>query len=154
MGRRRLFALKVAALSMIGLLFASLHLNITLSSVRRGYDVKIAEASLIVQVWRFPFDSIHVYGEMVYPRVAIFPWVFREPDYMMRKIQVPLWVPVAYLVYRRSQQEQRGRCRQCNYDLRGITADVCPECGNRMRAASVATRPAEVADHRESSAVS
>lgn len=32
----------------------------------------------------------------------------------------------------RERLEQGGKCRRCNYDLRGNTSGRCPECGTTM----------------------
>ena len=50
-------------------------------------------------------------------------------------ILVLLVMPVVWLMdYRRSLvRMSRGLCAGCGYDLRGITSDVCPECGRKTR---------------------
>jgi hypothetical protein len=35
----------------------------------------------------------------------------------------------APVLLRRRYRLQHGACPRCNYDLRGCTAEVCPECG-------------------------
>jgi len=39
-----------------------------------------------------------------------------------------IWKESGKLVGRTPQ----NKCRACGYDLRGITSDVCPECGNPL----------------------
>ena len=78
-------------------------------------------------------------------------WTFRyyaEPDAHMRWwprsdvkagwygwISVPIWILLAPPLWIGIQSWRRDLgigpygCRECGYDLRGITIDVCPECG-------------------------
>jgi hypothetical protein len=51
------------------------------------------------------------------------------------EVAVPLWMPGAAcaglyaLGRRRGWAHEPGHCRRCGYDLRGVTGEVCPECG-------------------------
>jgi len=42
---------------------------------------------------------------------------------------------VAFVVPKYWDVDRRGLCLQCGYDLRGNTTGLCPECGQRWRAA-------------------
>jgi hypothetical protein len=57
--------------------------------------------------------------------------------YDMLLFGAALWVPLAgFLHFRaRALRVRQGHCRHCDYDLRGITGGVCPECGRPTLAA-------------------
>ncbi len=40
--------------------------------------------------------------------------------------------PPAFFAWRRWRRKPPWACRKCGYDLRGLTGDVCPECGRSM----------------------
>jgi hypothetical protein len=44
-----------------------------------------------------------------------------------------LWFMLLFIpgAARRTLRQRRGRCLACGYDLRGLTADRCPECGGK-----------------------
>ncbi len=64
-------------------------------------------------------------------------------------VAAPAWLPtlptgLAYgllwiVDYRRRRIRQRGRCRQCGYNLRGLTEPRCPECGTPFDSSLVQT---------------
>lgn len=56
-------------------------------------------------------------------------------------IGVKLWVvasicslPLAVVALRLRRRVPEGHCRKCRYDLRGLSGEVCPECGHAQRA--------------------
>lgn len=50
-------------------------------------------------------------------------------------VHIPIWMPVVVtasatvVTWRRSRRPLPGHCRNCGYDLAGVVAPVCPECG-------------------------
>jgi len=53
--------------------------------------------------------------------------------------ELPLWIPLmlglgAVAVGQRLARLDLNRCPKCNYDRQGLTVDVCPECGQALRA--------------------
>lgn len=74
-------------------------------------------------VWRWWFDA-----------------AFNGPTAL---VIIPLWAPLVAvllptaLAWRRHLRRPPGHCLKCGYDLAGIAAGVCPECG----AGIVARRP-------------
>lgn len=50
----------------------------------------------------------------------------------------PLWIPAVALllpvavIRPRFEDEFRGLCRTCGYDLRGNASGICPECGKKI----------------------
>ncbi len=51
-------------------------------------------------------------------------------------LDVPMWsllavaaVPTAVMSWRDRRKFGAGRCRQCGYELAGLSGGVCPECG-------------------------
>lgn len=55
------------------------------------------------------------------------------------EIRVPLWMPIvvfaiptAYAWYRCRRRPSPDQCSKCGYDLAGIEAHVCPECGKAI----------------------
>src|SRR5258706_15768265 len=64
----------------------------------------------------------------------------------MRLLAVPLWVPLVLVAaptacaWHRCRRHAPGHCPTCGYDLVGIAAGVCPECGTAVRR-SAETKP-------------
>jgi hypothetical protein len=70
-----------------------------------------------------------------------FSYEMRSPN--SPEVGVPLWAPLlsaalptAYAWYR-CRRRPPGHCPKCGYDLAGIAAGVCPECG-----AAISRQPA------------
>lgn len=66
-----------------------------------------------------------------------FDWKYEAGNVpgLSKYVFVPLW-PLALLplgaagvVLIRGQVNKNWQCRRCQYDLRGVVAAVCPECG-------------------------
>jgi hypothetical protein len=54
-----------------------------------------------------------------------------------------MWMSVAMVgAVRRVLRRQRGSCAACGYDLRGLGAGMCPECGAAQRLASSSSQRA------------
>lgn len=76
-----------------------------------------------------PLLSFARYGTKVERRLPI------DPIWPGLLLNSSLYAAIAYGVTfgavqgRRLVRRRRGRCPMCAYDLAGITADVCPECG-------------------------
>ena len=56
-------------------------------------------------------------------------------------ICIPLWIIVTpcgaisgVLWLRKARSRPAWQCSKCGYDLRGISTDICPECGKEPRA--------------------
>ena len=49
---------------------------------------------------------------------------------------VPVSVLAGFATYRQTleiERQRKGLCPRCGYDLRGLNAARCPECGARLR---------------------
>lgn len=62
--------------------------------------------------------------------------------YTISILYIPLWpwaslcgIATAILARRFRNLVPAGHCRNCAYDLRGLTADRCPECGRPIQSA-------------------
>ncbi|MBC7834726.1 MAG: hypothetical protein H7Y88_06445 [Phycisphaerales bacterium] len=58
--------------------------------------------------------------------------IWFEPDYLVNLVVHfwYLWIGLTLWIWMaRSPQYRPGQCRRCGYDLAGLAAAVCPECG-------------------------
>lgn len=69
---------------------------------------------------------------------TVLPFYERSPGYMWN-LGIPLWMPAAacgvislllWRSIRRKRRRASGVCKRCGYDLTGLTAPRCPECGH------------------------
>ncbi|MBX3403040.1 MAG: hypothetical protein KF699_06460 [Phycisphaeraceae bacterium] len=75
-------------------------------------------------------------------------WWFRiRASKQQREFVVPMWsiglaaAAVGVVAWRRSRRETPGFCARCGYDLAGLLAGVCPECGTASQAGALAEPP-------------
>ena len=68
------------------------------------------------------------------PPIVWLPSYTHSPHVLVR-VELPLWMPLllltaptAYLWYL-DHRPKPWQCRKCRYDLRGLKAGICPECG-------------------------
>lgn len=91
-----------------------------LSWLRRGvlvpdWVLKIPKAKSFVQGRRLPLEPLAGFAVNTIFYAAI------------------LAVPLSVRPIRRHLRARRGRCWKCGYDMSGVTAECCPECGNDHR---------------------
>ena len=57
-------------------------------------------------------------------------WWYRSPDTVVHS-PIPAWpfVLLTMWLWSLDPRRQSGLCTRCEYDLRGNTSGVCPECG-------------------------
>jgi hypothetical protein len=89
---------------------------------------------------RYHVRTLHVWAgaaivntPVLIASVVAFPYWF--PCYLAATVLSVVWViVVARTSYRLSDPRFAHLCRACFYDLRGLTATVCPECGTAVTA--------------------
>ena len=55
------------------------------------------------------------------------------PIWMLAPLSLAGFAALVWLDRRAARIEAAGHCRSCGYDLTGVTASVCPECGTAAR---------------------
>ena len=80
------------------------------------------------------FDLSDVLPKQSYPWEWGFTFLYR--DISMWILQIPLWAPplitaaITTVIWRRDARMSKvGACKQCGYDLSGLSNNACPECG-------------------------
>ena len=79
------------------------------------------------------FDRRHTisgsWPTIAYPSVLDELTIVTLPHWSLVLVLLP-WPVIAYRRWRwKRKWEREGLCRECGYDLQGITSDRCPECG-------------------------
>jgi len=72
---------------------------------------------------------------------SLLPRLFEVADRVV--LWIPLWIPfliillpTALLFWRDRRRIPPGHCQKCGYDLTGNVSGVCPECGEKVIAAT------------------
>ena len=66
----------------------------------------------------------------VYPNISAGAWWFH--------IYMPMWIPLlavavpSLIGWRRNRPPPPSHCRECGYNLAGLTSGRCPECGTEV----------------------
>lgn len=132
-GDRALFSMKRNAATedwMLGELLGADGLEIPERVRGDGYCVTVADGHLVVRQYNLgnrvvPFDSL-----LAIPRQTLGPVVAKLPLLLVSATCGAILVTlVARGVFVKYHRLKRGKCVACGYDLRGLVAARCPECG-------------------------
>ena len=91
-------------------------------------------------------------------QVTVFPWnrveevlqgwgILTPATSWHKSFSLPSWLPILlfssvyFLVYRYAPRFKPTQCQACGYDLAGLSAGVCPECGTASQAEASAEPP-------------
>jgi hypothetical protein len=115
--------------------------------------VRVFDGSLAWQVGdgSRPLPLGLYYDREVWPHIKWDP-KFYPPGGGAWGVQVPLFIPLAlfggvagglWWAHRRERRRAMiGYCRACGYDLKGLAAGSCPECGSKVPVAATPARAA------------
>jgi hypothetical protein len=103
----------------------------------RSVSVGLWTAELHVRVRNYPTNVGHLRWAVVGPNSTDeFNYGSFGFEYHHEGVAVPLWGlfgltgwVAAYFVHRLRRIARQGCCTRCGYDLTGVPAGVCPECG-------------------------
>ena len=92
-------------------------------------------------VWDGPSNSLLVLWDPLVPgeygpskSVAIHAWI------VFTSLAILPLVRIALFVWHRKRRPSTTRCARCSYDLTGNISGICPECGTKVPANSIASR--------------
>lgn len=107
--------------------------------IRSGYGVDLVHGAVEVTWWDpkqhaakllpigISYDRVRL-GVSLAPRVNF--------GFLFKGFLVPLWIPMVFLlsidIFRQRQRRRSDlghSCKNCGYDLQGVSGGKCPECG-------------------------
>ncbi len=101
----------------------------------REYDITKVGGGIPIETHHWPPQKPGmVWYTGPIPQRAILPYRPIWPGFAINTILFAaiLWLPFAPFHLRRYVRVKRGHCIKCNYDLRGTSGGVCPECGKEL----------------------